>query len=61
MYSLISKIWKFKDHQFLSQVVSAENHLAFVLGQSSDRLDHSLKWNSFDFILHCLYSNCLKY
>jgi len=43
MYSLISEILKFKDHQFLSQVASAENHLAFVLGQSSDRLDHSLK------------------
>jgi len=31
MYSLVSEIWKFEDHQFMSQVASTENHSAFVL------------------------------
>ena len=31
MYSLVSEIWKFKDHQFVNHVASTENHLAFVL------------------------------
>ena len=31
MYSLVSEILKFNDHQFVSQVASTENHLSFVL------------------------------
>ena len=31
MYTRVSKICKFKDCQFASQVVNAENHLAYVL------------------------------
>jgi len=31
MYSPVFEIWKCKENQFLSQVASAENHLAFVV------------------------------
>jgi len=31
MYSPVFEIWKCKENQFVSQVASAENHLAFVV------------------------------
>jgi len=35
MYSLVSEVGKFKDHHFVSPVVSTENHLAFVCPAAS--------------------------
>jgi len=31
IYSLVSEIWQLKDHRFVSQVASTENHLSLVL------------------------------
>jgi len=42
MYSLVSEIGKFKEHQFASQVASAENHLAFVLAAVSQVINRTI-------------------
>jgi len=34
MYSLVSEIWRLKDRQFVSQVASAENHVALYSWRS---------------------------
>jgi len=42
MHSLVSEIWKFKDHQFMSQVASTENHLAFVLATANRVINRTI-------------------
>ena len=41
IYSLVSEIWKFKDHLFMSQVASTENHLSSVFVEVNQMINRT--------------------
>jgi len=63
MYSLVSEIWKFKDHQFVSLVASTENPSCFVLAAVSWVINRTIVYNEILLvtILHCNIYLALKY
>ena len=45
MCCLVSEVWKFKNHQFMSYVASTANRFAFILFSLADSLEwFSIKW-----------------